>query len=231
MSEKVPYANGHAVAELRGLPSQKLTLEVASNVPANWKSIEWAPKDGTVHDLELRAEITSARGTIGSVIKTLYKLELGAGDGGNAMPPAAPPNGSGTIIVPYWMPDRGMVLRLNARRAKAFFRAEVVSGGPVSQLELQASFQPTSTGSEPSRIPKMTTGLAAERIAVPSYATRWRFRDPATGAALAAGSLTGLGIFAGPVGPVLLSSLADFTPISAFIQSYTASVPHLVEFE
>jgi hypothetical protein len=77
----------------------------------------------------------------------------------------------------------------------------------------------------------MTAALAAERVAVPMTATQWRFRDPTTGAAFAAGSISGFGAFAGPVGPILLANLADFTPISPFIQTYTCTVPHLVEFQ
>jgi hypothetical protein len=228
---RVIYAGGRSVAEPQGRASQMVVLPVqaAGSNPSSWKNVTWTTEGGVVHDLEVRARVTAVRATLGAFVKVLWYAELGVGDASFREPIAAPSPGAGTSIAPYWMGDRGMVLRVNARGVKLGFRCELVSGAATS-LELLASIQPTATGPDTPQFPKCTAALAAERVAVPMSASEWRFRDPSTGAAFAAGSITGLSCCAGLVGPVLLANLADFTPISPFIQSYTCTVAHLVEF-
>ncbi len=229
---EVIYANGRASVELAGRHSQLLKLPVTAigAQPSSWKNIEWAPKDGGVHDLEVRARVASATGSIGAGVKILWYAELGVADAEFREPISIPAPGSGTPIVPMWLPDRGMVLRVNARRVKLGFRCELTAGA-ATMVELQASIQPTSTGPNTPMFPKVQTAVAAERVAIPMAATRWRFRDPVTGAPFAAGTITLLGTFAGLSGPVLLANLADFCPISPVAATYTCTVTHLVEFE
>lgn len=227
------YANGRAIVSLNGISSKKLTLPVvaAGTNPAAWQNCEWSPEDKGVHDLEVRAFISAAVGTLGSFVRVLWYAEIGVADSGEFREPLSTPAAaaSGTLIRPNWMPDRGMVLRINARRLKLGFRCELLSGAAES-VQLMVGIQPTSTGPDTPRFPAVTGGLLSQRLAVPAYASEWRFRNSVTGLAFGAGSLTGFSCLAGLAGPVLLADLADFAPIGLPMQSYTCTDNHLVEY-
>jgi hypothetical protein len=180
--ERMHYGEGSVVA-LRGNSAQILELQKDGPI-----SIQWAPDDYRVLDVEIRAEILDFQpfdiAVPTSPPLVLWSLQFGHGRQTISLPSLPGFLGGVTALAAlfhYTLPARGMVQRLAAREIKLTLRSPALLDGsaPYAKTKVAVSFAPThsmASNSMPMQI-DAPSGLLFNTF--PVEAREWRLSDSA----------------------------------------------------
>ncbi len=224
---RFPHNQPHSTEILQGNPGSVLDLVAGAN-----RIQEWNPADRRVHDLELRAQMTSCSGAIGQIPVIRWSLEIGHGDVTYSSPAPTDPVISGTPILDYTLPARGLVLRLSARVLRAKFRLDPPIAGPaIATAKVQVSIQPALGPVPVFPYQHLANPFAGVRQPFSPDHREWKLHD-ATGQPLAplAVAITPVGSLGALLGPVDGALFADWTPIPHDATAWQASAAHWASF-
>lgn len=205
------FANGKSTVDLNGNAGKTVELQAGAN--SQLLSFEYASQERLVSDLELRLQVLSPIGSAATTsYQVLYRVEVAAGESTFVEPRQSIFNRTEPVNE-HVLPDRGTIMRLNARGVKVGMRL-VQLVAPIERVKVMVSVQPAA-GGEPPQVPPITLAKAnAQLTAFPLTARRFRVRrSDGTPWAAAANLFTLYNLCGRSFGNVDAANYADWTPV------------------
>ena len=217
---------------MNGPASQNLILQ--GDALENSIILAYEPKNKEAAELEIRARLVAADGAIGEIPVVRWFTETSHGDAVWREPQPTFPIVSGTPVLSYSLPARGMTWRTAARQWRIGFRNQsMITGAPLLLSTVQVTVLPV-WGAWVDRYPYTHLALPVAGVVqpYPLTAREWRLRDAfGLPLALGAASIIQNGLLGALFGPTDGALFSDFSPIPHDAAGWAADVPVYAEYQ